>query len=500
MMTSGNGAKGARRYYLAIDIGASSGRLVLGHVEDGKIILEEVHRFDNTQIHIDGHDCWDVDMIWENILQGLEKCREVGKVPATLGIDTWGVDFVLVDSEGRRVGDAVAYRDARTQTIAPQVDREIGLENLYRATGIQRQPFNTVYQLAALSREHPEQLAAASRFLMIPEYFNYLLTGVMANEYTNATTTNLLNARTCAWDVAALEAVGAPARLFEPVAMPGTVLGGFTPEVRSRVGFDAEVVLPATHDTGSAFLAVPARDDNAVYLSSGTWSLLGVEHEGPITSDASRFQNFTNEGGFEKRYRFLKNIMGLWMIQSIRRELNGVDYVSGKRASRTKADREIGFGELADAARAEEAAATEPSPQVNVNDDRFLSPDSMIEEIKQACRETGQAVPETTGALMRCVYESLTRCYADSIAELSALTGREYTSINIVGGGCQDRYLNELTARACGLPVYAGPIEGTSLGNLVVQMIGAGEFTCLQEARDAIRSSFDVEVYEPRQP
>lgn len=487
----------SQRYFLAIDIGASSGRHVIGCLNDGKIELTEVHRFDNVQQRIDGHDCWDVDMIWENILVGLEKCKQANMVPEMIGIDTWGVDFVLLDKQGKRVGDAVAYRDARTQAVAPLVDAQIGLENLYRLTGIQRQAFNTVYQFAALSKEHPEQLEAADRFLMIPEYFNYLLTGKAVNEYTNGTTTNLLNARTCDWEQSVLEQVGAPVRLFKKPEMPGTVLGGLLPEVQKRVGFNTQVMLPATHDTGSAFLAVPARDENAIYLSSGTWSLLGVEHEGPITSDASRFQNFTNEGGYLKRYRFLKNIMGLWMIQSIRRELNGVDYVAGKGSGRKRANHEIGFGDLVDAAR--EAEAQNPGaqvPEVNVNDDRFLAPDSMIEEIKQACRETGQVVPETTGELMRCVYKSLTSCYANAIAELSALTGRNYTSINIVGGGCQDRYLNEMTAKACGLPVYAGPIEGTSLGNLMVQMIGAGVLDNLQQARDVVRDSFDVEVYE----
>ena len=280
--------------------------------------------------------------------------------------------------------------------------------------------------------------------------------------------------------------------------MPGSSLGGFTDAVKQLVGFDCEVVLPATHDTGSAFLAVPAQDDQAAYLSSGTWSLLGVENEEPITSEESRLQNFTNEGGYQRRYRYLKNIMGLWMIQSIRRELNGVDYVEGKGAGRERAERTIGFGELADLARAEEQRVNgAPAPRVNVNDDRFLAPESMIEEIKQACRDTGQEVPESTGAVMRCVYESLTSSYAEAIAELSKLTGKTYTSLNVVGGGCQDTYLNDLTARACGIPVFAGPIEGTSLGNLMVQMIQGGEFADLQAARAAIRASFDVKTHLP---
>lgn len=486
------------RYYLAIDIGASSGRHVLGHVEDGKIVLEEIHRFDNIQQRRRGHDCWDMDMLWRNVLAGIEQCRAVGKVPVSLGIDTWGVDFVLLDGEGRRIGDAVAYRDERTQTVVDAVDEKVGLSELYANTGIQRQEFNTVYQLAALAQEHPEELAQAERFLMIPEYLNYLLTGKMVNEYTNATTTGLLNARTMEWDADVLEAVGAPARIFGPVSMPGSSLGGFTDAVKPLVGFDCDVVLPATHDTGSAFLAVPARDDQAVYLSSGTWSLLGVENEEPITTEASRLQNFTNEGGYQKRYRYLKNIMGLWMIQCIRRELNGIDYVEGKGAGRQRAEKTLGFGDLVDMAREEEARVNgAPAPRVNVNDDRFLAPESMIEEIRAACRDTGQEPPETIGAVMRCVYESLTSCYAEAISELSQLTGKTYTSINVVGGGCQDAYLNEQTARACGVPVYAGPVEGTSLGNLVVQMIQGGEFTDLQAARAAIRSSFDVREYLP---
>ena len=486
------------RYYLAIDIGASSGRHVLGHVEDGKIVLEEIHRFDNIQQRLRGHDCWDVDMLMENVLVGLEKCKAAGKIPVSLGIDTWGVDFVLLDKDGKRIGDAVAYRDARTQSVADEVDEKIGVSLLYSKTGIQRQAFNTLYQFAALAKEHPEELEAADRFLMIPEYLNYLLTGKAVNEYTNATTTGMLHASTLEWDADVLEAVGAPARIFGPVAMPGTSLGGLTEAVQARVGFDCEVILPATHDTGSAYLAVPARDRNAVYLSSGTWSLLGSENEGPITTEASRLENFTNEGGYQLRYRFLKNIMGLWMIQCIRRELNGVDYVVGKGEARQKSEKTIGFGDLIDMAReAEEISCGAPAPCVNVNDDRFLAPESMIEEIKQACRDTGQPVPETTGEVMRCVYESLTRCYADAIKTMTSLTGRTYTSINVVGGGCQDAYLNDMTAKACGIPVYAGPVEGTSLGNLIIQMLKTEEYENLQEARDAIRASFDVKVHEP---
>ena len=385
-------------YHLAIDIGASSGRHVLGHVEDGRMVLEELYRFDNKQLRSAGHDCWDVEMLWESILAGLEACRDAGKVPSTIGIDTWGVDFVLLDAEGRLVGDAVAYRDERTQGIPERVDEQLEPSSLYHSCGIQRQAFNTLYQLIALKGEHPEQLERAARFLMIPDYFNYLLTGVAVNEYTNATTTNMLNARTKDWDAGLLEMFGIPSRLFATPQMPGTVLGGLLPEVQRRVGFDAQVVLPATHDTGSAFLAVPARDDDAVYISSGTWSLLGVENEGPITTEAARLQNFTNEGGYAYRFRFLKNIMGLWMNQSIRREFNGVSYVEGAAKSahalRGEGEPEIGFGDLVAAAR----QAEDFHAYVNVNDDRFLAPQSMIDEIRLACEETGQPVPRDAGA------------------------------------------------------------------------------------------------------
>ena len=482
------------RYYAAVDLGASSGRVLLGHVEDGLIKLEEVHRFDNLQHRADGHDCWDIDGLFDQIVEGLAKCKtEHGVVPESVGIDTWAVDFMLLDEADRPIGDAVAYRDARTQGMYAVADEMIDPEVVYRKTGIQRQPFNTLYQLIALSREHPEQLEAARTFLMVPDYLNWRLTGVKSNEYTNATTTSMLNSRTLEWDPEILAATGIPARIFQRVSMPGTVLGRLTPEVAARVGYDLDVILPATHDTGSAFLAVPAHGKDSVFISSGTWSLLGVEHEGPVTSDASRLQNFTNEGGFEKRFRFLKNIMGLWMIQSVRRELNGVNYVAGKTDNKAQGDHQYGFAELSELAR--EAAGF--SAYVNVNDDRFLAPDSMIAELKATCAETGQPVPETVGEVMRTVYCSLSRSYAEAVADLRTLTGRAYDTINIVGGGCQDGYLNELTAKACGLPVLAGPVEGTGLGNLIVQLIHAGEFSDIDEAREAIERSFDVKRIEP---
>lgn len=480
------------QYYLAIDIGASSGRHILGHVEEGKIALEEVWRFDNRQVHRNGHDCWDMDNLWKGILDGLRACKERGKIPASVGIDTWAVDYVLLDKDGKPIGDAVAYRDGRTEGMDSLVSKLIPPDFLYSRTGIQKQIFNTIYQLMALRVQDRPQLDTAESLLMIPDYFHYRLTGVKKQEYTNATSTGLVNAREKEWDMALTGKLGFPPKLFGPLSMPGSLVGEFTPAIRREVGFNAKVILPATHDTGSAFLAVPAKDENAVCLSSGTWSLLGVENEEPITTEASRMQNFTNEGGAWYRYRYLKNIMGLWMIQSIRRELNGTAYVEGK-TSKYATGRTYTFPDLIEEAK---GAVGFPS-MVDANDDSFLAPDSMIEAIKAYCAKTDQPVPVTVGEIMQCVYRSLAKCYRDAIDGLSQLTGKTYTSINIVGGGCQDMYLNQMTANATGLPVYAGPVEGTAIGNLIVQMIAAQEFDSLQSARDAIRNSFDIKEVTP---
>lgn len=469
--------------YLAVDIGASSGRHILGFVRDGRMELEEIYRFENRLIRKNGHLCWDIDGLFAEVVKGIRTCYEAGYAPKTMGIDTWAVDYVLLDGAGRRLGDAVAYRDERTDGIREWAEAEYGLTfaDHYAHTGIQFQKFNTVYQLLALQREQPELLAAAEHFLMIPDYLNYRLTGVMANEYTNASTTALVGAESKQWDEALIARLRLPRKIFETIALPGTVLGGFTPDIQEEVGFNCQVLLPASHDTGSAYLAVPARDDKAVYLSSGTWSLLGTENLVPITTAASAAQNFTNEGGYEYRFRYLKNIMGLWMIQSIRRELGEK---TGTRPS---------FPELIAAAK--EAAAF-PSV-VDADDPRFLAPESMIEAVKAACAESGQPVPATTGEVMQCVYNALADDYRRAAEGLQALTGKQYTSINIVGGGSQDMYLNQMTANATGLTVFAGPTEGTALGNLMVQFLADGLYPDLQAARNAIKDSFEIKEVTP---
>ena len=468
--------------YLAIDIGASSGRHIVGRVEDGKIVLEEVYRFTNSQIRKDGHDCWELEKLVESVKKGIDAALERGPIES-IGIDTWGVDFVLLDKDLKLCTDPVAYRDARTEHAAEEIERDVlSFAELYRRVGIQKAPFNTIYQLWALKKEHPEQLEKAEYYLSLPEYLNFALTGKIVHEYTHSSTTALLDAAAKNWDFELIERLGLPKKIFGKLEMPGTPVGEYK---------GVKVVLPAMHDTGSAYLAVPARDDQAVYLSSGTWSLLGVEMGKPLTGKNAMLANFTNEGGAWGRYRFLKNIMGLWMIQSIRRELNGVKYVEGKDGDATRealkalsdyqSGHEYSFVELSNIARGENTY----NFTVDVNDSRFMNPQSMIAEVMAAVSAEGKP-PRTIGELMQCVYKSLAECYADAIRNLSEITGKTYTSINIVGGGCQDLYLNALTAEATGLEVFTGPVEGTAIGNLIVQMIVGGDFKDLAEARKAI--------------
>ncbi len=459
-------------YYLAVDIGASSGRHILGRVEEGKLITEEVYRFPNGAKKKNGQLLWDVEELLSQILAGMKVCGELGKIPVSMGIDTWGVDFVLLDREGRPLTPAVAYRDSRTAGMDREVEKLISFPELYERTGIQKQSFNTVYQLIALKKSEPAVIKKASRFLMAPDYFHYRLTGKGENEYTNATTTALVNAETKQWDHELLELLGFPSGIFAPLRTPGESLGRLLPWVREEVGFDCEVILPATHDTGSAFLAVPVEGEEYAILSSGTWSLLGVENSVPITSRESRMQNFTNEGGYRFRFRYLKNIMGLWMLQSVRKELGNCS-----------------FQELEQLARQEESF----EGRVDVNDESFLAPDSMIEAVNAHCGKG----PLSPGQTISCIYQSLSSEYANTVSQIRTLTGREIKALHIVGGGSQDRYLNALTAKALGLPVYAGPTEGTGLGNLMVQMIAKGEFAGLSQAREALRKSFEVEKYWP---
>ncbi len=461
-------------YYLAVDIGASSGRHMLSHMEDGRIILEEIYRFPNGMVEKDGEKVWDVDRLFAEILTGMKKCTELGKIPVSMGIDTWGVDFVLLDENDERIGNAVAYRDGRTKDMDDEVYQVVSEDVLYGRTGIQKQLFNTIYQLMALKVKKPEYLEKANALLMIPDYFHFLLTGKKAQEYTNATTGQLMNPDTKDWDYKLIDQLGYPRKIFQEVHTPGYELGKLKPEIANEVGFCCKVVLPPTHDTGSAVVAVPSNKEDVLYISSGTWSLMGTELPAADCSRGSRLHNLTNEGGYNYRFRYLKNIMGLWMIQSVKKELAP----------------DMGFGEICEKA----SKCTIPSI-VDANDDRFLAPDNMTEEVQKACKESGQQVPEGIAEVASVIYNSLAECYAKTAEEIEALTGKKYTSIHIVGGGANADYLNRLTAKACDKTVYTGPTEATAIGNLAVQMIAAGELAGLKDARKCIFDSFEIGVY-----
>lgn len=464
------------KYYLAVDIGASSGRHILAHLEDGRMQLEEIHRFPNGMVRRQGHLAWDLIQLFEEIKRGMIKCKEMGKIPESVGIDSWGVDYALIDREGRRLGEAYGYRDQRTGGADELVYKKISEDQLYARTGIQKQSFNTIYQLAADQTMRPQILEQADAMLMIPDYFHFLLSGVKAQEYTNATTGQLVDPKSRNWDWDLIDRLGYPRRIFQPVTKPGTCIGELLPEVQEEIGFNCKIVLPASHDTASAVMAVPSQDSNLLYISSGTWSLMGTELEEANCSPESRAANFTNEGGYNNRFRYLKNIMGLWMIQSVRKEIAP----------------DMSFAEICRLAEKEKIKSL-----VDANDPRFLAPASMAREVQTACEEKGQEVPQGIGQLASVIYNSLAICYGRTIQELEAVNGVSYERIHVVGGGANADYLNQLTARATGREVLAGPTEATAIGNILAQMIAAGQVEDLQAGRKLIRDSFEIRSYQP---
>lgn len=465
------------KYSIAVDIGASSGRLMLGNLENGLLRLKEIHRFENKIEKIDSFFCWNIDKLFQEIKNGLLKCRDMGIQPDSIGIDTWAVDFVLLDENDNRLTDAVAYRDPRTDGMMEEVFKLIPKEELYSGTGIQFQKFNTIYQLFSIKKRNPEILERAKTFLMIPDYLNFLLTGKKANEYTNATSTQLVNAVTKQWDEDILNTLGFNKEMFQEIQLPKTILGNLTEELVAELGFDMKVVFPATHDTGSAIISVPEQDET-IYISSGTWSLMGVENESPISTKEALAYNFTNEGGIDYRFRFLKNIMGLWMIQEVKRNYND-EYSFAQ------------FVQLAEEAKDFKAT-------VNVNDERFLKPSNMIEEIRKYCSENNQPVPQTPGEIAKCVYDSLAESYKETVAEIEQMLDKKFAKINVIGGGCQNELLNRLIAEETCKEVYAGPVEATAIGNLTAQLMALGEMNNIQEARAMIKHSFEVKTYMPK--
>ena len=452
-------------YYLAIDIGASSGRHILGCVRDGRLCLEEIYRFENGYVEKNGHFYWDINKLFESVCAGIKRCAELGKIPVSLSIDTWGVDYALLDENDCLIDGMIAYRDPRTENIPSKVYSIIPKRELFTRVGIAENTFNTIFQLYC--DKESGKLERAESMLFVPCYLNYLLTGNKLNEYTFASTTGLLNVESRDWDRDVCERLGYPEKLFTRLGQPGELVGMLDERL---AGFSCKVYLCASHDTASAVAAVPAKD-SPLFISSGTWSRIGIESDRPYTDEFSESQKFTNEGGVCGTVRFLQNIMGLWMIQSVKRELGN----------------KYGYAELMELAKASSYEGV-----VKVNDPRFLAPDNMCRAIRDQLSENGYAAPESTGDLLRAVYFGLAHAYADAADGIERITDRKFDTIHIVGGGSRDEYLNTLTANIARRKVVTGITEATAIGNLAVQLIAEGEVDGLAQARQLIARSFDL--------
>ncbi len=466
---------------LAIDLGASSGRGIVGSFDGKRLALRENHRFSNDPVITNGRMYWDILRIFHEIKQSITKTVLNGDNVASIGIDTWGVDYALLDRFGRMLANPTHYRDTRTADIVNYVSKYIPAEQLYQTAGIQTLNFNTIYQLAADVREDPSVFDKAERLLNVPDLLNYFLTGNMANEYTILSTGALLDAKKRDYAFDLLEKLNIPNRLFGEIVQPGYRVGKLLPQVQEETGkIDADVLTVASHDTASAVIAVPTTEEDFIYISSGTWSLMGTELKEPLINDVSRALNFTNEGGAMKTIRFLKNIMGLWLIQESRRQWK-------------REGKEYSFAQM-------EAWAKECKPLrslIDPDDASFGVPGNMPERVREFCRRTGQPVPETVGEVIRCIYESLALKYRKTAESIETLMGRKAKVIHVVGGGTKDKFLSQMTADACGIPVCAGPEEATAIGNLMMQAIAVGEVANLSEAREIISASFEVQQYAP---
>ncbi|MBR6791210.1 MAG: rhamnulokinase [Oscillospiraceae bacterium] len=466
---------------LAFDFGASSGRAMLATLKDGKIDLKEIHRFGNDPVEVNGTLYWDVLRLWFEIRQAITKANAEGGFDS-IGIDTWGVDFGLLDEKGQLLMNPVHYRDTRTEGISDEIfENVISKDDLYMKAGIQYMRFNTIYQLSYLVKEYPWLLEKTDVMLLMPDLFAYFLTGAKRSEFTITSTSNLMDPEKKEWSTELCEKLGIPTRIFPAMIHPGEQYGMLRPELCEELGCKpVPVIAVATHDTASAVVSAPASDKDFVYISCGTWSLFGTENECPVINEASAAANFTNEGGYGGTTRFLKNIMGLWLIQESRRQW-------------------IREGEDVTYAMLEkEALVEEPFRSfIDVDDPAFETPGNLPRRVKEYCRKTGQPVPETRGQVMRCIYESLAMKYRRTFLQLQELTGKTYHSIHVVGGGIKDTLLCRLAADAVGAKVLAGPAEATATGNAAVQFISLGELSDLWDARAAIARSIDLKVYEP---
>ncbi|WP_308635081.1 rhamnulokinase [Paenibacillus silvisoli] len=469
---------------LAYDLGASSGRALLGRLNNRTIEVEELHRFGNDPVAVGDRLHWDVLRLFHEMKQALLKAKHAGGgMPASLAIDSWAVDFGLIGRGGELLGNPYHYRDHHTDGVMERLRERLTTEMIFGRTGIQFLPFNTIYQLAALREANSPLLEGAERFLMIPDLLRYFLTGDMHNEFSNATTTQLYNPLEGGWDRGLLEAIGVKPSLFGDVVQPGARVGQIRPSLVEELGIGAiPVYAAAEHDTGSAVVAVPALERDFAYLSCGTWSLMGTEVDRPVMGELAQELNFTNEGGAYGTYRLLKNIMGLWVLQESRRAWE-------------RAGQSYSFPELV--AMAEKAPAF--GALIEPDDPMFLHAGDMPSRIRQYCVSTGQTPPETPGEIVRCILESLALKYRYVLELTERLSGKSFSGLHMVGGGIQNALLCQWSANAIGKPVWAGPVEGSALGNLVVQWIAQGELSDIWEARKVIRDSFPVFVYEPRE-
>jgi rhamnulokinase len=471
--------------YLGIDLGAENGRVVAGHWDGKKMMLEELHRFSNGPVYVTGTMHWDVLRIWKEIQKGLAIAgKKYGKQIVSVGADTWGVDHVLLTKNGGIIGRPFHYRDARTGGMMEKAFKKVPRAEIFARTGVQFQPFNTLFQLLAMKEQNPELLARVDCLLLMPDFIHWRLCGARAAEFTNATTTQCLDPLKRKWAGNLLKKLGLPTAIFPKVIPPGTKLGTMHDSVSKLLGLGKiQVVAPATHDTASAVVGVPTAHSgraNWAYISSGTWSLMGVEVEKACLAPRALELNMTNEGGFGGGYRLLKNIMGLWLVQQCKRSF------------------EAKGGQYSYARLARLAAGAKPLRSLlNVDDARFLNPQDMPRAMQKFCRETGQPVPKSKGELVRCAYESLALKYRQTLGWLEELTGEYIEVIHIVGGGSQNRLLNQFAADACQRPVLAGPVEATVMGNVLVQAWAAKEISSLAKMREVVRRSSTIARYEP---
>lgn len=447
-------------YHLAIDIGASSGRHILGYIEDGKIRLEEVHRFEDYLKEENGSLTWDIEKLVREVKTGIAKCEKLGKIPSTVAVDTWGVDYVLLDENKKEILPAVAYRDGRTARIQEEFSKIVTQKELYEKTGIQKAEFNSIYQLYCDKKSG--KLDKAKYFLMMPDYIAFKLTGVIKNEYTEASTTNLINAKTKTWDGEILDKIGIKKEIFSEISLPCTEVGNL-----KGFGFESKVILAPSHDTASAVAACSV-GENGVYISSGTWSLIGTENAGPVLKKEALEANFTNEGGINYRYRFLKNIMGMWLLQNVRRNL----------------DKKYSYDDMMYL-----AMKCGKYEIIDPNSPLFNAPENMLDAIRTYLNNSELK----TDVIINSIYHSLASSYAKAVKEIEHISGKTVDVINIVGGGSKDGYLNSLTAKYTGKRVLAGPVEATATGNIISQMMYADKSLTLEKARELVKGSFDIQ-------